>query len=155
ENLAGIRVVKAFTREESEIRRFGEVNQRNVDMNMRLVRVWGMFHPLVQLLSALSVVIVVGYGGSLVIYGRISLGDFIAFNMYLGMLTWPMMAVGWVINNLQRGQASVARLKVIFDQRPEIVDEPDAVELRPMEGRIEIKNLTFTYPGSDRPVLQD
>ena len=122
---------------------------------MHLVRIWGLFHPLIQFLSALSVLVVVGYGGTLVILGSISLGDFIAFNMYLGMITWPMMAVGWVINNLQRGQASVARLKVIFDQRPDIVDEPDAVELRPMEGRIEIKNLTFTYPGSDRPVLQD
>jgi len=155
ENLAGIRVIKAFAREDAAIARFERINQYNVDMNMHLVRIWGLFHPLIQFLSALSVLVVVGYGGTLVILGSISLGDFIAFNMYLGMLTWPMMAVGWVINNLQRGQASVARLKVIFDQRPEIVDEPDAVELRPMEGRIEIKNLTFTYPGSDRPVLQD
>ena len=155
ENLAGIRVVKAFTREESEIRRFGEVNQRNVDMNMRLVRVWGMFHPLVQLLSALSVVIVVGYGGSLVIYGRISLGDFIAFNMYLGMLTWPMMAVGWVINMIQRGRASIERLRVIFDERPEIVDAPDAVPVETFQGRIEIRGLTFTYPGAATPALSD
>src|SRR5690606_33437381 len=91
----------------------------------------------------------------LVILGTISLGDFIAFNMYLGMLTWPMMAIGHVINHVQRGRASVARLKVIFDQKPEIVDEPDAVDLRPMQGRIEIRNLTFTYPGTDRPVLRD
>ena len=155
ENLAGIRVIKAFAREDAAIARFERINQYNVDMTMHLARIWGLFHPLIQFLSALSVLVVVGYGGTLVILGSISLGDFIAFNMYLGMLTWPMMAVGWVINNLQRGQASVARLKVIFDQRPEIVDEPDAVELRPMEGRIEIKNLTFTCPGSDRPVLQD
>jgi len=155
ENLAGIRVVKAFTREESEIRRFGEVNQRNVDMNMRLVRVWGMFHPLVQLLSALSVVIVVGYGGSLVIYGRISLGDFIAFNMYLGMLTWPMMAVGWVINMIQRGRASIERLRVIFNEQPEIVDAPDAVPVETFQGRIEIRGLTFTYPGAATPALSD
>ncbi|HEY8495591.1 MAG TPA: ABC transporter ATP-binding protein [Limnochordales bacterium] len=155
ENLAGIRVVKAFTREESEIRRFGEVNQLNVDMNMRLVRVWGMFHPLVQLLSALSVVIVVGYGGSLVIYGRISLGDFIAFNMYLGMLTWPMMAVGWVINMIQRGRASIERLRVIFNEQPEIVDVPDAVPVATLKGRIEIRGLTFTYPGAATPALSD
>ena len=155
ENLAGIRVVKAFTREESEIRRFGEVNQLNVDMNMRLVRVWGMFHPLVQLLSALSVVIVVGYGGSLVIYGRISLGDFIAFNMYLGMLTWPMMAVGWVINMIQRGRASIERLRVIFNEQPEIVDAPDAVPVATLKGRIEIRGLTFTYPGAATPALSD
>ncbi|OUM98351.1 MAG: multidrug ABC transporter ATP-binding protein [Firmicutes bacterium ZCTH02-B6] len=155
ENLAGIRVVKAFTQEDSEIARFREVNQLNVDVNMRLVRVWGMFHPLVQLLSALSVVIVVGYGGSLVIYGRISLGDFIAFNMYLGMLTWPMMAVGWVINMLQRGRASIERLRVIFNEQPEIVDAPDAVPLDTLTGRIEILGLTFTYPGAPEPALSD
>lgn len=155
ENLAGIRVVKAFTQEDSEIARFREVNQLNVDVNMRLVRVWGMFHPLVQLLSALSVVIVVGYGGSLVIYGRISLGDFIAFNMYLGMLTWPMMAVGWVINMLQRGRASIERLRVIFNEQPEIVDAPDAVPLDTLTGRIEIRGLTFTYPGAPEPALSD
>ncbi len=153
ENLAGIRVVKAFTREDSEIQRFAQVNQHNVDMNMRLVRVWGMFHPLVQFLSALSVIIVVGYGGSLVIYGRISLGDFIAFNMYLGMLTWPMMAVGWVINMLQRGRASMERLRVIFNERPEIVDAPDAVPVQELTGRIEIRDLSFTYPGTETPVL--
>lgn len=155
ENLSGIRVIKAFSREESAVERFERINQRNVEMNMHLVRIWGLFHPLIQFLSALSVLIVIGYGGTLVILGTISLGDFIAFNMYLGMLTWPMMAVGHVINHLQRARASVGRLKVIFDQKPEIVDEPDAVELRPMQGRIEIRNLTFTYPGTDRPALQN
>lgn len=155
ENLSGIRVVKAFAREESEIQRFERINQHNVDMNMHLVRIWGLFHPLIEFLAALSVLIVVGYGGTLVILGTISLGDFIAFNMYLGMMTWPMMAVGWVINMLQRGQASVSRLRVIFDEQPEIVDAPDAVELERIEGRIEFKNLTFTYPGTDTPALQD
>ncbi|MBO8141366.1 MAG: ABC transporter ATP-binding protein [Firmicutes bacterium] len=155
ENLSGIRVVKAFAREESEIERFRKVSQTHVDMNMRLVRVWGMFHPLVQLLSALSVLIVVAYGGTLVIYGRISLGDFIAFNMYLTMLTWPMMAVGWVINMLQRGRASVDRLRTIFNEQPEIADAPDAVPVRELEGRIEFRGLTFTYPESTAPALQD
>src|SRR5690606_17684431 len=155
ENIAGIRVVKAFAREDAEIQRFAQVNQHNVEMNMRLVRVWGMFHPLVHLLSALSVLIVVGYGGTLVIYGRISLGDFIAFNMYLGMLTWPMMAVGWVINMLQRGRASMERLRVIFNEKPEITDAPDAVPVQELAGRIEFRDLTFAYPGTDRPALAD
>lgn len=155
ENLSGIRVIKAFGREEASIDQFERINEHNVNMNMHLVRIWGLFHPLIQFLSALSVLIVIAYGGSLVILGTISLGDFIAFNMYLSMLTWPMMAIGWVINNLQRGTASVARLKVIFDEKPEIVDEPDAVPLVPMKGRIEIRDLTFTYPGTDRPVLED
>lgn len=155
ENLSGIRVVKAFAREDSEIERFEKVNMRNVDMNMHLVRIWGMFHPLVQFLAALSVLVVVGYGGSLVVLGTISLGDFIAFNMYLTMLTWPMMAVGWVINMMQRGQASVSRLRVIFDEEPEIFDAPDVLDVHTVDGRIEFKNLTFTYPGTKQPVLQN
>lgn len=155
ESLSGIRVVKAFAREDSEIARFEDVNKRNVDMNMHLVRIWGMFHPLVQFLAALSVLIVVGYGGSLVVVGTISLGDFIAFNMYLTMLTWPMMAVGWVINMMQRGRASVSRLKIIFDEKPEIFDAPDVLDVDALNGGIVMRNLTFTYPGSDRPALEN
>lgn len=155
ENLSGIRVVKAFAREDSEIERFEKINEHNVAMNMHLVRIWGMFHPLVQFLAALSVLVVVGYGGSLVVLGTISLGDFIAFNMYLTMLTWPMMAVGWVINMMQRGRASVTRLRVIFEEKPEIFDGPDVLDVAAIDGRIEFKDLTFTYPGTTRPVLQN
>lgn len=155
ENLSGIRVVKAFVREQSELERFDELNMHNVAMNMHLVRVWGLFGPLTQFLAALSILVVVGYGGTLVILGTISLGNFIAFNMYLTMLTWPMMAIGFVINHLQRGKASMERLEVIFDEQPEIYDEPGAVALDDLHGKIEIRNLTFTYPGATEPTLHD
>lgn len=155
ENLSGIRVVKAFVRERSEQKRFDELNKQNVDMNMHLVRVWGLFGPLTQFLAALSIIIVVGFGGTLVILGTISLGNFIAFNMYLTMLTWPMMAIGFVINHLQRGKASMERLEVIFNEKPEIYDEPGAVALDDLQGKIEFRDLTFTYPGETEPTLHD
>lgn len=155
ENFSGIRVVKGFVQEEDEIKRFAEVNQRNVDMNMRLVRIWGLFWPLVGYLASISFVIVLGYGGTMVINGTITLGDFVAFNSYLGMLTWPVMALGWVMNIIQRGKASMDRLNVIFDEVPEVRDEPPLAEVTELQGAITIENLTFTYPGATQPALKD
>jgi ATP-binding cassette subfamily B multidrug efflux pump len=155
ENFSGIRVVKGFAQEKAQIERFEEVNELNVTKNMKLVRVWGLFFPLTMYLSALSFTIVLGYGGIMVINGRISLGDFVAFNSYLGMLTWPVMAIGWVMNMIQRGKASMDRLNAIFDERPEVYDEEDVLPIDTIEGNIEFKGLTFTYPGADEPVLED
>lgn len=154
ENLAGIRVVKGFAREKSEVERFREVNELNVARNMHLVRVHALFHPLVGYLASLSFIILLGYGGILVLNGSITIGDFVAFNSYLGMLTWPVMAIGWVMNLIQRGKASMDRLNDIFCQRSEIV-EPEESALESLEGRIEFNNLTFAYPTSTEPVLKD
>jgi ATP-binding cassette subfamily B protein len=153
ENLSGIRVVKGFAREKSEVERFREVNELNVDKNMELVRIWGLFHPLVAYLAALSFIIVLGYGGVLVLDGSITIGDFVAFNSYLGMLTWPVMAIGWVMNMIQRGKASMDRLEDIFNQRSEIVDPQEAATYT-LQGTIELSNLTFAYPGTKTPVLK-
>ena len=153
ENFAGIRVLKGFAREKKESQRFQEVNSLNVDRNMELVRVWGLFHPLIGFLSSLSFIIVLGYGGILVLDGSITVGDFITFNSYLGMLTWPIMAIGWVMNMMQRGKASMDRLNQIFNQRSSILDPAHSTVER-LEGNIEFKDLTFTYPGSEKPVLQ-
>ena len=153
ENLSGIRVVKGFAREKSEVERFREVNQLNVDKNMELVRIWGLFHPLVAYLATLSFIIVLGYGGVLVLDGSITIGDFVAFNSYLGMLTWPVMAIGWVMNMIQRGKASMDRLNEIFNQQTEILDPPTPA-LESLQGQIELNNLTFTYPNSNTPVLE-
>lgn len=156
ENIAGIRVIKTFVQEKAEIEKFRQINQYNVNINMHLVKVWGLFFPLVQFLSALSFIILLGYGGIKVIYGEISLGDFVAFNSYLGMLTWPMMATGWVINMLQRGKASIDRLNDLFTEKPDIYDGPEVDHsIDRIDGNIEIHNLTFTYPGSETPVLKD
>lgn len=155
ENFSGIRVVKSFLQEESEIEKFSIKNKLVFDRNMKLVKLFGMFHPVVQFMSALSFLIVIGYGGTLVIYGDISLGDFIAFEAYLALLVWPMMAIGWVINVMQRGSASMERLNTIFDEVPEIVDAENAVELDNMKGEISFDNVSFKYPGSNEYAIRD
>lgn len=153
ENFAGIRVVKGFAREKSEVERFSEVNELNVTKNMELVRIQALFHPLVGYLASLSFILVLGYGGILVLDGSITIGDFIAFNSYLGMLTWPVMAIGWVMNMIQRGKASMDRLNDIFCQHSNIID-PEVDAVTSLRGGIEFKDLTFCYPGSKEPVLK-
>ncbi|HHY46059.1 MAG TPA: ABC transporter ATP-binding protein [Firmicutes bacterium] len=155
ENLSGIRVVKSFLQEKAEIERFQEANQSNLAANVRLVRLWGAFGPLIQMLSGLSFVIVLGYGGSLAIRGDISLGDFVAFTGYLGLLTWPVMAIGWVVNILQRGAASLDRINAILRVKPEIVDHENPAPVSSIDGHIEFRHLTFTYPGREKPALED
>lgn len=154
ENLSGIRVIKSFVQEEAEVGRFDEVANRYVQRNMHLIKLWGMFFPMVQFISGISYLIVLGYGGILVIEGTITLGAFVSFNTYLALLIWPMMALGWVVNVLQRGAASMERLKALFDQRPEVYDGPDLADVDRLKGSLEIRNLNFTYPDGTR-VLRD
>ena len=154
ENFSGIRVIKGFAREKSEEERFREVNEYNVAKNMDLVRIHALFHPLVGYLAALSFIIVLGYGGTLVLDGSITIGDFVAFNSYLGMLTWPVMAIGWVMNMIQRGKASMDRLNDILCQRSEITDPPSGGALPRLGGKIEFRDLSFRYPMSAAPVLK-
>jgi ATP-binding cassette, subfamily B, multidrug efflux pump len=123
ENLSGVRVIKAFTQEESEIGEFKRLNLEYIQKNLQLIRVWGLFYPVLGFLLGLGGVFVLWYGGREVIGGRMTLGDFVAFNAYLGMLTWPMIALGWVINIVERGSASAGRMNQIFDTQPEIFDE--------------------------------
>ena len=155
ENFAGIRVVKAFAQEKEEIDKFAKSNRENYEKNVDMFKYSSLFHPLVQFISALSFLIVIGYGGILVIRGTISLGDFVAFNSYLGMLTWPMMALGLVINHLQRGQASLDRLNVIFNEKEDIYDQDIDEDIEDIKGKIEIKNLDFKYSDSEEYALKN
>ncbi|HMA60017.1 MAG TPA: ABC transporter transmembrane domain-containing protein, partial [Halanaerobiales bacterium] len=154
ENFSGIRVIKAFTQEDLEIEKFASANKLNFDKNIELVKTWGLFHPLIQFITGLSFLIVIWYGGNLVIDGVITLGDFVAFNSYLGLLTWPMMAVGFVINLMQRGTASLKRLNNIFRAKEEIYDK-DVKDIDDIDGKIEFNNLSFQYNGSKEQVLKD
>jgi len=157
ENFSGIRVVKSFVQEDEEINKFTKANQDYVNKNMFLVRIQAVFHPVIQFISGLSLLIVLAYGGVLVISREITLGDFVAFNSYLGLLTWPIMAIGWVMNILQRGAASMGRLNKIFQTEPEIYDDPQLInpEFQAIKGDIKINNLSFTYPGTVQPVLKN
>ncbi|QUH21169.1 ABC transporter ATP-binding protein [Alkaliphilus sp. B6464] len=155
ENFAGIRVIKSFVQEEAEVKKFSDKNRLLFNKNMTLVKLFGMFHPFIQLMASLSFLIAIFYGSTLVIYGQISLGDFVAFNTYLSLLVWPMMAIGWVINMLQRGAASMERINSILDVEPEIIDAPDAIDLDNFKGDIVFDNVTFKYPNSNYNALEN
>ncbi len=152
ENLSGARIVRAYRQEAAEIARFGAINDQYLALNMSLVRLWGTLNPLFAFFGGLGAVIVLGAGGALTIKGTISVGSFVAFGMYLTMLTWPMIALGWVVNLFQRGDASMGRLAEILDVRPTIIAEEPHQQLPPTKsGRtIEFRNVGFHYP-SDAP----
>ena len=147
ESMAGVRVVKAFVQEKHEIAEFDRMNQALVDKNYELIRVTSVFYPVMELMIGLAVVIVLLFGGRQVIQNSISLGDFVAYNMYLGFLTWPMIALGWVVNLFERGRASMQRLNYILDAPAEVNDEPGVAADFAVEGAIEFRNLSFSYNG--------
>jgi ATP-binding cassette, subfamily B, multidrug efflux pump len=154
ENLSGIRVIKAFAREKSEIAEFERLNLEYLRKNISLIRLWGIFYPMMTALIGMSSVAVLWFGGRQVILGRLTLGEFVAFMGYLAMLTWPSIAVGWVINIFQRGTASMERMLDIMDSEPEIRDESENVP-ESIHGAIEFRNLIFQYPNSNNPVLHN
>ncbi len=154
ESLAGIRVVKAFVQEEHENGKLGHIGEEYVGRNLRLIKVWGIFFPLIMLLANLGTVIVLWLGGMKTIVGTITAGGFVAFMTYLGILTWPMMALGWVINLIQRGSASMGRINKILNTQPEMADRPRLRPITKLEGKIEFRDLTFSYKPGLSPALK-
>ncbi|MCK5784935.1 MAG: ABC transporter ATP-binding protein [Candidatus Sabulitectum sp.] len=152
ESLSGVRVIKAYGDEESERKLLADKAGKCVKENIRLTRIWGFMQPLVMGLAMMSSSILLVAGGRAVIGGTISLGQFVAFSSYLAMLTWPMMAIGWVVNLLQRGAASMGRLEKIMNTEPAIVDGPVSGKPAPS---IEVRGLSYTYPDTDVEVLTD
>ncbi len=148
ENLAGVRVVRAYRQENAEIARFGALNDVYVEKNIALAKLYGMMNPLFGLLAGLSVAVVLGFGGTLVVRGTITVGAFVAFGLYLTSLTWPMIALGWVINLFQRGAASMGRLVEVLDAKPVIADAASPKSLPPAErGRtITFRDVGFHFP---------
>jgi ATP-binding cassette, subfamily B, multidrug efflux pump len=157
ENLSGVRVIRAFTQEAREVEIFRDMNREYMDRNQRLIQVWGVFHPLLAFLSGLAALLALYLGGREVVNGRITLGAFVAFTVYLAMLNWPVVALGWVINLFQRGMASYRRLVEVLNVVPSIQSPPHAhrAARRSGGGEIEFRRLTFTFPGASRPALRD
>jgi ATP-binding cassette subfamily B protein len=154
ENLAGIRVIRAFCQEDSEIAQFDEMNRDFLEKNKRLIWISSVLWPSLGLMFAFAFMLIMVVGGRHVLTGTISLGTFAAFNIYIMYLIWPIIALGWVVNLLQRGLASLERLWTIFWAKPEIDDR--AVPPNPVagiRGHIEFRNLTFSYNG--HPVLKN
>jgi ATP-binding cassette subfamily B multidrug efflux pump len=151
ENLTGARIVRAYRQEQAEIERFGALNEEYLVRNMALARLWGTMNPLFELFGGLGAAIVLGMGGILTVRGTITVGEFVAFGLYLTMLTWPLIALGWVVNLFQRGDASMGRLYDILDARSSVVAETPALHLPPAEGgrTIEFRNVGFHYPAAE------
>jgi ATP-binding cassette, subfamily B, multidrug efflux pump len=152
ENFSGVRVVRAYVQEEAEIKAFEKANQEYVSRSLRLVRLIGMLWPTLEFMLGLAMVLVLWIGGREVLAGRMEIGGFASFNIYMMQLTFPIIALGWVVNLFQRGTASVVRLNEIMLEKPEIEDE---AETRTSEviGDIEFRGLSFAYNG--KPVLHD
>mgnify|MGYP002779549728 CR=1 FL=1 len=154
ENLAGVRIVKAYGQEERQIERFRGLAGEYMERNLSLARVSGLFHPLLGLFAGGAMVVVLLIGGRSVMNGGMSIGDFVAFMLYLGMLTWPMIALGWVVSLFQRGAASMRRLNTIFATEPLISDQVGR-QRHEIRGAVEFRNVSFRYPGTSRDVLHD
>ena len=155
ENFSGARLIRAYVQEQPEIKLFERSNQEYVTRSLPLARLMGMLWPALEMLLGFAVVLVLWLGGRQVLEHRISLGDFVAFNTYIVMLTWPVIALGWVINIFQRGTASLGRIHEILTAKPEIADEgvaPDLEQVQSVKGDLEFRDLTFSYNGV--PVLK-
>ena len=161
ENLAGVRVVRAYCQEEPEIQAFDQLNQEYIVCNFQLIRTWSLFYPALEALIGVTFLLVLWQGGRLVLRGDFSLGTLMAFYAYMGLLVWPMIALGWVTNIFQRGAASMGRMNYILSAKPAINDaEAFAGRGTEIRGELEFRNLTFSYgaPGdgaSGREVLRD
>src|SRR6266850_6138027 len=164
ENFSGARVIRAYAQEEAEISAFETANQEYIRRSLRLVRMMGMLWPSLELLLGLAIVLVLWLGGREVLMGRITFGQFVAFNTYMVQLTWPVIALGWVINIFQRGTASLVRIDEIMKEQPEVTNARVADDFArpilgeaelpaPIEGELEFRNLNFSYNGT--PVLSD
>jgi ATP-binding cassette subfamily B protein len=151
ENLSGVRMVRAFVQEKAEMRRFAELNREYIAQNLKLVRIQAIFQPTLEVLIGATFLMVLWMGGRDVLRHRISIGSFVMFNTYMGMLVWPMIALGWVVNLMQRGSASLSRINQIFAETASIRAPQNPTRLGRIAGEIEYRAVTMNY-GSG-PVL--
>jgi ATP-binding cassette subfamily B multidrug efflux pump len=145
ENLSGVRMIRAFVQERAELRRFEELNRQYIAQNIKLVRIEAIFQPLMEVLIGLTFLAVLWAGGYQVLKGRITIGSFVMFNTYMGMLVWPMIALGWVVNLVQRGAASLERINQIMRERPTIHAPELRVPLNGSSGELEFRNVSVEY----------
>lgn len=155
ESLAGIRVVKAFVQEEKDFEAFEAASRNSMEKNLSMVKLRAVIGPVFDTITGLSILVTLIFGGRMVLNGQVSIGQFVAFNSYIGMLVWPMIACGDCVNLFSQAVAAFKRIALIFGEKPDIVDKSTA-EMRGVElkGEIAMKNLTFTYPDGELPVLQ-
>lgn len=151
ENLSGIRVIKAYRQEKNEIKHFSDLSFKYIGLNMDLAKLYGLFFPLMRLMAGLSTLMVLYYGGREVMNNSITLGTMVAFFAYLGILMWPVIALGWVLSLYQRGTASLKRINSVLNTEPLVRSDGKDSKRTPIRGEIEFKNLRFAY--NSTPVL--
>jgi ATP-binding cassette subfamily B protein len=154
ENFSAARVIRAYVQEDAEIANFETANKEYIKRSLSLVRLMGMLWPTLTTLLGFAIVLVLWLGGRQTIQGHMTVGTFVAYLQYMFLLTWPMIALGWVINIFQRGTASLARISEIMQEQPEVVDSSvDSAAAPAVRGEIEFRGLNFAYNGT--PVLRD
>lgn len=153
ESLAGVRVLKAFVQEEEDFKSFEEASKNSMKKNLSVVKLRAVFGPALDLVTGISLLITLLFGGRMVLAGEVSIGKFVAFNSYIGMLVWPMIACGDCINSFSQAAAAFQRIACIFKEEPDIVDKSEGEDVH-IKGDITLKDLTFTYPDGENPVLK-
>ncbi|MFO8049580.1 MAG: ABC transporter ATP-binding protein [Desulfosudaceae bacterium] len=154
ERFAGIRVIKAFARQDDSTRAFSESSREYIRQNLNLIKITGTFFPLMVFFTNASTAIVLYLGGHQTITAEITPGDFVAFISYLALLTWPMMALGWVTTLIQRGRASLDRINQVLAASPDVQEDPRARPIKEFTNSLDWEEATFTYPGSPAPSLE-
>lgn len=155
EKLSGIKVIKSFVQEAKVINSFEKTNKNTYNSNMKLLKLYTLMHPFMHAISGLALAIAIGYGGYITIQGTITLGEFTAFISFLGMLVWPMIAIGMMINIFTMGAASLERIENILNEKAEISDTEDTVNIDNISGDLIVKNLNYKYPDTDKYVLEN
>jgi len=155
ENFTGIRIVKSYVQEKYEIEGFDKLSWEYVEKNMSFVKVFAAFHPMMHFVVGIAVILVLFVGGIQIVEETITLGEFVAFTLYLGMLVWPSIALGWVVGIFQQGAASMERINVILNTPPEIIDDDQTQFVETIKGEIRIKDLTFSYDEKMAPALKN
>ncbi len=166
ESIAGVRVLKAFVQEEEDFKAFEEASRNSMEKNLSMVKLRAVFGPALDAVTGISLLVTLVFGGKMVLDGQVSIGKFVAFNSYIGMLVWPMIACGDCINNFSQAAAAFQRISAVFREKPDIVDKfpeapgdgdtpgPDMQDVH-IKGDLTLNNLTFTYPDGEEPVLKN
>ncbi|MGN7469461.1 ABC transporter ATP-binding protein [Brevibacillus sp. SAFN-007a] len=154
QSVSGVRVLRAFVQEKEDLEAYRRVSEKTLERNVSVSRIDALFEPTIAIIIGFSFLIGLGYGTYLVFTSAISLGDLIAFNLYLGLLIWPMFAFGWLVNVMQRGGASYKRLAELFEEQPDVRETIHPVTAE-TPNTVEARQFTFTYPGSEKPALTD
>ena len=154
ESVTGVRVIKAFVKERYFLDRFADANENYRTQNLRYIRIWGLFFPVITFLSGLTTLLLLQFGGEMVVLGSVTPGEFVATMNYLNMLIWPMLGAGLMVNWIARGAASLGRINSILSTEPDIAAPADAVTHRPGH-QMSVRRLTFSYSDEAAPVLHN